>query len=136
MIGCHAAAQDFGLSKIVEEGHSRGLELTSQGFAEGFSCPAAGAGLWAEQDRGGGAFARAGADQPGFFVEGFACPGAAQDFGLSKIVEEGHSRGLELTSEGFAERFSCPAAGAGLWAEQDRGGGAFARAGADQRGFC
>ena len=23
--------QDFGLSKIVEEGHSRGLELTSQG---------------------------------------------------------------------------------------------------------
>ena len=24
-------AQDFGLSKIVEEGHSRGLELTSQG---------------------------------------------------------------------------------------------------------
>ena len=26
-----ACLQDFGLSKIVEEGHSRGLELTSQG---------------------------------------------------------------------------------------------------------
>ena len=53
----------------MEEGHSRGLELTSEGFAEGF-----------------------------------ACPGAAQDFGLSKIVEEGHSRGLELTSQGFLLR--------------------------------
>ena len=28
---CWMCAQDFGLSKIVEEGHSRGLELTSQG---------------------------------------------------------------------------------------------------------
>ena len=28
---CRMCAQDFGLSKIVEEGHSRGLELTSQG---------------------------------------------------------------------------------------------------------
>ena len=28
---CSACLQDFGLSKIVEEGQSRGLELTSQG---------------------------------------------------------------------------------------------------------
>lgn len=72
-----ACLQDFGLSKIVEEGHSRVLTLTSQAAAgvvrhcprwhdkigcHPFRLPA---GFWAEQDRGGGPLERSGTDQPG-----------------------------------------------------------------------